>query len=317
MSPEAAQPIDSPRFRHVAVIGPGAVGCTLAVRLALSRSALQVTLIDYRPDRAARLSARPIRLRASGADLEARIPVRLAPPEPPDLVILATKATAAAAAARSAAAWIGKAPLVAMQNGLGVAREVAEAIPGSVVITAVSYQAANVVAEGEVAHVANLVTYLGYEARPPDATVRAVAAMFAAAGLPAEAAADMTPLVWGKLIINAGINSVAALAGVRNGQVASRPTLRALAAAIVGEGEAVARAEGIALPYPSAAEAVLEAARQSAENRCSMLQDLEAGRTTEIDYLNGAIVRLAEPHGISAPANRAATALIKQIAPRT
>jgi 2-dehydropantoate 2-reductase len=310
-------------FAHVAIIGPGAIGCTFAVRLALSRCALQVTLIDYRPDRAARLSARPIRLHAPGfagakpgADMEARIPVRRTPSEPPDLVILATKATAAAAAARSAAAWIGKAPLVAMQNGLGVAREVAEALPGSRVITAVSYQAANVVAEGEIDHVANLVTYLGYEGLPPDAAVRAVAAMFTSAGLPAEVAADMTPRVWGKLIINAGINPVAALAGVRNGQVAARPTLRALAVAMAEEGEAVARAEGVALPYPSAAEAVVEAARQSAENRSSMLQDLAAGRTTEIDYMSGAIVRLAERHGIPAPANRAATALIKQVTPR-
>ena len=303
-------------MNHVAIIGPGAIGCTLAVRLALARHAPSVTLIDYRPDRAARLSARPIRLHSPDGDVEARIPVRLAPLSPPDLVLLATKATTAAAAARSAAAWIGKAPLVAVQNGLGVAREVAEALPASTVITAVSYQAANVVAEGEIAHVANLVTYLGYEGRPPDAVVREVAAMFTGAGLPAEAAADMTPLVWGKLIINAGINPVAALAGVRNGQAAARPTLRALAASIADEGEAVARAEGVALPYRRAAAAVLEAARQSAENRCSMLQDLDAGRTTEIDYLNGAIVRLAQRHGIPAPANRAATALIKQVTPR-
>jgi 2-dehydropantoate 2-reductase len=303
-------------MNHVAIIGPGAIGCTLAVRLALSRSAPQVTLIDYRPDRAARLSARPIHLHAPGGDVEARVPVGLAPHEPPDLVILATKATAAAAAARSAAAWIGKAPLVAMQNGLGVAREVAEALPGSMVITAVSYQAANVVAEGEINHIANLVTYLGYEGRPPDATVRAVADLLARADLPAEARADMTSMVWAKLLINAGINPVAALAGVRNGQVAARPTLRALAVAMAEEGEAVARAEGVALPYPSAAEAVVEAARQSAENRSSMLQDLEAGRTTEIDYINGAIVRLAERHGIPVPANRAATALIKQVTPK-
>ena len=303
-------------FAHVAIIGPGAIGCTLAVRLALSRSAPQVTLIDYRPDRAARLSARPILLHVPGGDMEARIPVRLAPSEPPDLVLLATKATAAAAAARSAAAWIGKAHLVAMQNGLGVAREVAEALPGSRVITAVSYQAASVVAEGEIDHVANLVTYLGYEGRGSDETVREVAAPFASAGLPAEVAADMTPLVWGKLIINAGINPVAALAGVKNGQVAARPILRALAVAMAEEGEAVARAEGVTLPYSSAAEAVMDAARQSAENRSSMLQDLGAGRTTEIDYINGAIVRLAERHGIPAPANRAATALIKQVTPR-
>jgi 2-dehydropantoate 2-reductase len=100
---------------------------------------------------------------------------------------------------------------------------------------------------------------------------------------------------------------------VTNGEVAARPTLKALAQAVAEEGEATARAAGVALPYPSAGEAVLETARKTADNRCSMLQDLEAGRPTEIDYLNGAIVRVAESHGIASPANRALSALVRQI----
>jgi 2-dehydropantoate 2-reductase len=126
----------------------------------------------------------------------------------------------------------------------------------------------------------------------------------------------MTPLVWGKLIVNAAINPVAALAGVTNGEVAARPTLRALAARVAAEGEAVARARGIALPYPSAMEATLETARGTADNRCSMLQDLEAGRPTEIDYLNGAIAAMAEGCGVAAPANRAIAALVRQVSAR-
>ena len=332
-------------FTHVAIIGPGAIGCCLAVRLALAPGGPKVTLIDHRPDRAARLSARPIRIHApdvarpacpavstcaefatagqvedptgragrATATLEARIPVRTAPDAPVDLVLLATKAYAARAAAGAAAAWVGAAPVVCLQNGLGVAQEVAAALPGAAVITAVSYQAATLVAEGEVHHAANLMTHFGYEGRGPDAAVRAAAELFERAGLPAAVEADMMPCVWGKLIVNAAINPVAALAGVTNGEVALRPTLRALAAALADEGEAAARAAGAAIPYSSAAEAAMETARQTAGNRCSMLQDLEAGRPTEIDYLNGAIVRIAEAHGAAAPANRAIAALIRQV----
>jgi 2-dehydropantoate 2-reductase len=298
-------------FKHVAIIGPGAIGLCLAVHLA--RGGRRVTLIDHRPDRAARLSARPVRLHSPAGDVEATIPVRLAPDTPPDLVILATKAHAARAAGAAAATWIGAAPVLLMQNGLGVAAEVARALPQAAVITAVSYQAANLAAEGEVHHVAHLLTHVGYEGRPPDAVAEAVAAMLSAAGLPARTEPDMVPVVWGKLLVNAAINPVAALAGVTNGAVAERPSLRALAQALAEEGQAAARAAGVALPYASAFEAALDTARRTADNRCSMLQDLEAGRPTEIEYLNAAIVRVAEARGVAAPANRAMAALVRQV----
>jgi 2-dehydropantoate 2-reductase len=299
---------------RVAIIGPGAIGLCLAVHLA--RSGLRVTVVDHDSERAARLSARPIRLHGPAGDLDAAIPVRLAPEAPPDLVILATKAYAARAAAAAHASWIGRTPVLLMQNGLGVTGEVAEVLPPSLLVTAVSYQAAHLAGEGEVRHVANLVTLVGYERRPPDALAEAVATMLRAAGLPARTEADMTPVIWGKLLVNAAINPVAALAGVANGKVAERPSLWALAQAIAEEGEAAARAAGVALPYPSAAEAVIDTARRTADNRCSMLQDLEAGRTTEIDYLNGAIVRAAEARGVAAPANRAVAALVRQVSAR-
>ena len=298
---------------HVVIIGPGAIGSCLAVRLALAEGGPRITLIDYRPDRAARLSARPIRIHAPNGDLEARLPVRLRPEMPPDLVILAVKAHVARAAAASAASWIGRAPILAIQNGLGVAEEVARVLPETTVITAVSYQAATLLDEGEVRHVANLPTHLGYEGRPPDAAARAVADLLNRAGLPAVVEPDMTPIVWTKLLINAALNPIAALAGVANGEVAVRPTLRAMARAIAEEGAAVARAARITLPYEDVAEAVFRTARQSADNRCSMLQDLDAGKPTEIDVLNGALVRIAEAHGAAVPVNRAVTALVKAV----
>jgi len=298
-------------FTHVAIIGPGAIGCVLAVRLALAPGAVRVTLVDHRADRAARLSARPIVVRASDGDCRARVPVHTAPEEPPDLVILATKAGAARAAAQGASAWIGRAPLLAVQNGLGVVETVVEALPGATVVAGVLYQAANVLAEGEVHHAANERILVGYLGRAPDEIVRRIAALLESAGLPASAQADIGAHIWGKVLVNAALNPVAALAGVRNGEVASRLSLRALAEVLADEGQAVAEADGVRLPYAGAAEAALETARRSAENRCSMLQDLEAGQPTEIEVLNGAIVRAGERHGVPAPANRAVATLLR------
>jgi 2-dehydropantoate 2-reductase len=303
----------SPPFGHVAVIGPGAIGCVLAVRLALAPHGPRVTLLDHRADRAARLSARPIVLHTAEGDLQGNVPVRTAPEAPPDLVILATKAGATSAAARAAAGWIGGAPLLAIQNGLGVVEAVAEALPRTAVCAGVLYQAANVVAEGDVRHVANERIFVGRLGREAGGVARRVAALLASAGLPASAEDDILPQVWGKALVNAALNPVAALAGVRNGEVASRAALAAMAEAIADESQAVAEAEGVGLPYASAAEATLETARCTAENRCSMLQDLEAGRPTEIEFLNGALVRAGERRSVATPANLAVTALARQV----
>jgi len=300
-------------FQHVAVIGPGAIGLVLAIRIAHVAGGPQVTLIDHDAERARRLSASPVRLSSPFGDVAADVPVRLAPEVPVDLVILATKAHSARGAAEGAAGWIGDAPLLTIQNGLGVAAEVARALPHTTVITGVTYQAANRTGEGEVRHVACVMTHVGYEGRRPDATVGKVVDLLNAAGLPARAEADMIPVVWGKLLVNAAINPVAALAAVQNGEVAARPTLRVMAQAMADEGQAAADAARVTLPYASAAEAAIDTARETAENRCSMLQDLGAGRLTEIDYLNGAIVRVAEAHDVQVPANRAVTALVRQV----
>ncbi len=303
---------DGPRtFDHVAVIGPGAIGLCVAIRLAQPTSGPRVTLIDHDADRARRLSGRALRLTSEAGPLAARVPVCLRPATPPDLVILATKAHQASAAARAAADWIGDAVLLTLQNGLGVADEVAEAIPHTPVLVGVTYQAAHLVAEGEVLHAANIATHVGLEGRAPGPAAEAVADLLRRSGMPARVEADMTPVLWRKLLVNAAINPVAALAGVRNGEVADRPTPAALARRLAKEGEAVARAEGVALPEERAAEAALATARATAENRCSMLQDLGAGRTTEIDYLNGALVARAEARGLDVPANRAVAALVR------
>ncbi len=302
-------------IQHVAVIGPGAIGLCLAIRLARMTGGPAVTLIDHDASRARRLSGRALRLHSEAGYLEARVPVRLAAETATDLVVLATKAHQAAAAARAAGAWIGDALLLALQNGLGAVAEVAEALPATPIVVGVTYQAASRVAEGEVHHAANVSTHLGYEGRRPDVAVEAVAGLLNRAGLPARAEADIRPVLWRKLVVNAALNPVAALAGVPNGEVARRPALAALCRALAEEGRAVARAVGVRLPDRGAAEAALETARATAGNRCSMLQDVEAGRTTEIDYLNGALIARAAACGVDVPANRAVAALVRLLSP--
>ena len=129
--------------------------------------------------------------------------------------------------------------------------------------------------------------------------------------MPTHALADARGAQWRKLIFNAASNAIAALTGRTHGQVAEPPT-RELAWAVMAEGRAVADAQGITLDM-SPEELFDHAARKDVAygHKPSMLQDIEAGRETEIDFLNGAIVEFGDRYGVDAPLNRALTQLVK------
>jgi 2-dehydropantoate 2-reductase len=147
---------------------------------------------------------------------------------------------------------------------------------------------------------------------PPatDALARAFAEVLIPAGLPCEVVADPWPAIWRKLIINAAINPIAALTGRPNGDLIEVPWLRRLSAAVAREVHAVALARGIDLAGDDPVALVEWACTVTATNHCSMLQDFEAGRPTEIDQLNGAVVALAPP-STPAPLCAALATLVK------
>lgn len=117
--------------------------------------------------------------------------------------------------------------------------------------------------------------------------------------------------VWKKALINAGINPLGALAGIENGKIIGNEHLATLMESIIREGAAVASAEGVPLDPDEMIEAARQVCARTAANRCSMLQDLDAGRMTEIDSINGQIVRAGLRHGIRAPFNEALYRLVK------
>jgi 2-dehydropantoate 2-reductase len=130
--------------------------------------------------------------------------------------------------------------------------------------------------------------------------------------MPTTAVEDARGPQWRKLIFNAASNAIGALTGLTHGRIAEVPETRALAEAVMAEGKTVADAQGIVLDSDPV-ELFHYAARKDVayNHKPSMLQDVEAGRQTEIDFLNGAIVAYGERHGVDAPLNRALTALVK------
>ena len=142
--------------------------------------------------------------------------------------------------------------------------------------------------------------------------VEALADACTRGGMPTQAVADARPAQWRKVIFNAATNPVGALTGLTHGRVCERPRLRALVSALVDEGKAVAAAQGIVLDADPE-DLIDDAAKPEVayDHKASMLQDVEARRQTEIDFLNGGVVRFGRERGVPTPLNDAVTALIK------
>src|ERR671936_405687 len=131
-------------------------------------------------------------------------------------------------------------------------------------------------------------------------------------GWPTHALADARGPQWRKVIFNAATNPVGALTRLTHGRVCERPDLRRVVSGLVEEGKAVAAAQAIELDADPE-ELIDHAAKPEVayDHKASMLQDVEARRPTEVDYLNGGIVRFGEEHGVPTPLNRSIWALVK------
>lgn len=199
-----------------------------------------------------------------------------------------------------------------LQNGLGNEEILCRHVDRKKVILGVTGQGATLLGPGRIRHAGRGKTYVGeLDGKVTDRITR-IAQMFQKAGIETETSFRIYDLVWEKLFVNVGLNALAALTGLKNGQILDHPETLRLLEALVSEAVEVARGKGIEVTGNplDRVKAVLEATR---ENRCSMGQDLDRKRRTEIDAINGAVVREAERLGISVPYNRMITDLIKVI----
>ncbi len=206
---------------------------------------------------------------------------------------------------------LSKTLVVTLQNGVGNRELLAETLGAGCVGQGVTALGAKLMGLGRVRHAGQGATVFG--AAPDPAGMAALAALFNASGLPAELSDDLDALVWGKLVVNVGINALTALLHVPNAALADAPAARELLAEAVAEAVAVAAARGTPLPYADPLEHVLAVARATGANRSSMLQDAMRGSPTEIDTINGAVVREGQRLGVPTPVNRLLAALVRAL----
>jgi 2-dehydropantoate 2-reductase len=299
---------------RVCVVGCGAVGSLFAANLA-QLDDVEVWAYDLYEEHVRAINERGLRLVGAGA-VVGRLRATADAAELPacDFGIVATKAMHTSAAVAATAHAFADGAVASVQNGVGNEEAIAEHVPR--VIRGTTFPAGKLLEPGVVQWDVKGDTTLGpFEPQPASpGEVERLADACTRAGMPTKAVADARGPQWRKVIFNAATNPIGALTGLTHGRVCERPDLRALVSRLVDEGKAVAAAQAIELDADPE-ELIDHAAKPEVayDHKASMLQDVEARRQTEIDYLNGGIVRFGRAHGVPTPLNEAIVALVNGV----
>lgn len=300
-----------------AVVGAGAVGSFFGAMLA--RAGHPVTLIG-REAHVQAIERDGLRLQwADGREEQVRVAATtdLAAVRGAALVLVCVKSPDTDAVARRIAPLLDPGALVlSLQNGVNNAATLARHL-GRPVVPAVVYVATSMPAAGVVRHAGRGELVIG----PPDAAaagdpvlqqrLQAVAAQFAAAQVPVRVSPEVMAELWIKLIVNCACNAISAISQQPYGRLGAEPAIRELQRTVVREAVAVAQAEGLAVTVERALAAVEGIYTTMPTQRSSTAQDLARGKPTEIDHLNGYVVRRGAELGIAVPANQALHALVR------
>jgi 2-dehydropantoate 2-reductase len=298
---------------RIAIVGAGAMGSLFGGRLA---QVATVTLLDPWAEHVAAIQRDGLSIiELDGQESRVHVTATGDPSAVPeaDLVIIFVKAHATRQASEWARQFLAADGLaLTLQNGVGNAEVMAEVLGAERVVAGVTAHGATLLGPGRVRHAGQGPTHIA--TRPDiDTKLAAVAAILEQAGFEVHLSTDLDSLVWGKLVINVGINALTAILRVPNGRLVESPAAGELMAQAVAEAVAVCQVKGISLPYDDPLGRVRQVAQATAGNRSSMLQDVLRGFPTEISVINGAIVREGERLGVPTPVNRFIVAVIRAI----
>jgi len=309
-SPQPAKP-------RVVIVGPGAMGCLHAGLLGRMPH-LQVGLLDHRPDRAKLISNQGVIIEAPEGSYTVPTQCSANPDDfgTADLVIIFTKAYDTAAAAEHAEPLVSEdTAILTLQNGLGNYEVLQKYFPDEQVLAGTTASGATLLGPGRVRQAGLGKIVLGSPAGNHELAQR-VAELLQSAGLAVQVTEDVDGLLWRKVLINCAINPLTALTRRCNGELLEIPVLRELLDEVAEEVYEVGQVAGVEWGNFAPGQEVKQVCQATATNQSSMLQDVLAGRRTEIDYITGAVVAAAQQHGVAAPLCQCLTALVKGLALR-
>ncbi|ABK18431.1 ketopantoate reductase family protein [Syntrophobacter fumaroxidans] len=300
---------------HILILGAGAMGSLLGARL--SGTSATVSLLSTNREHIRAVSGDGLVIEElDGSIVPYRLSAFHSPRDVPgtaDLVIVMVKSYATRDAVGSITDCCGASTVfLTLQNGIGNWENIAAVVDRKKVLVGSTAQGSTLVRPGRIRHGGNGATFIGEIGVPASERVREIVELFRSAGLVTEPSDHVERLIWEKLMVNAGINAITALTGIRNGVIADFASASSICRAAVEEALPVARAKGFEMG-PETVDRVLSVARATAINRSSMGQDVDRKKRTEIDAINGAIVAFGEQCGIPTPVNRTLTGLVKTL----
>lgn len=299
---------------QIAIIGCGAMGSIYAALLAADGN--EVIAIDANADHVAAINNQG--LRVSGASGDRRVQISAythAPSAQPELIVLATKAAHVLPAANTAQAMMGEQTTVlTIQNGLGSAELVAEAVGSERLIVGVAQGfGASLPSPGHAHHNDMKAIRMGAYTHLSETSVREVATTWRTAGFDAEAVADIVTMQWEKLVCNVAYSAPCAITGMTVGEAKDHPAVGPVSRAAAQEAYQVAQARDIALSFDDPITHVRDFAARMPNAKPSVLLDLEARRRSEVGVINGAVPKEAAKVGLTAPVNQTLTGLVEAL----
>jgi 2-dehydropantoate 2-reductase len=296
----------------IAVVGAGAMGSIFGARFA--DAGHQAVLVDVATPLVDKINADGVTVVRGDDEMVTHVPATADPAGvgEADLVVFCVKCYHTAAAARMARPLVGPDTVVAsLQNGWGNGDVLAEVFPPEQLAVGVTYNSGTVLDVGRVAHPGVGPTVIGPFAGEDGAGAGRVAQALRDGGLEASVVSPVRPEIWKKLILNAATLPTAALTGMPAGELTAHDPMHELVSAVARESVAVAQALGYAISEQERIDAIHALLTRAGPSKASMLQDFEAGRRTEIDVINGAVVRAGDETGTPVPLNRALVQLVR------
>jgi 2-dehydropantoate 2-reductase len=295
----------------IAVVGAGAMGAIFGARFA--QAGHDTHLVDVAVPLVDKINSEGITVVREADETVTQVPATTDPASvgPVDLVVFCVKCYHTPSAAEAARPLVDSGTVVAsLQNGWGNGDVLAGVFPPEQIVVGVTYNSGTVLDVGRVAHPGVGPTTVGSftdGGRGPERLAEALRD----GGLEATVASPIRPEIWKKLILNAATLPTAALIGMNAGALTAHPDMKQLVSETAREAVAVARALGYDIDEQERLDAIHGLLERAGPARGSMLQDFEAGRRTEIDVINGAVVRAGDESGVPVTINRTFVRLVK------
>ena len=299
----------------VVVVGAGAMGCLYAGMFL--KSGIEVWLFEKNPEHIAAVKKNGLFVEYANGRLQAPFNNITSDPKEigtADLIIVFVKAyDTSAAMVDSREVVSDNTTVLTLQNGLGNVEKIREFVSEEQILAGTTAHGATLIGHGHVKHSGIGETVIGGFSDDCRQRALSVKEIFDRAAINTVISDDIYSALWGKLMINIAINPITAIMRIKNGQIIKNPYLVEIMRQSVGEALNVFEKLGIGALISDPVERIEQVCCATSENISSMLQDIKAGRRTEIDYLNGAVVEYGIKVGIPTPVNKILTCLVRSL----